>query len=49
MNRVNTVNKKSRGPSGAQILGSSPLGLTDNVLHALRTLRPCDCARIEEI
>ena len=34
--------KKSRGPSGARLLGSSPLGLLDFVLHALRALRPCD-------
>ena len=31
--------QKSRGPSGARLLGSCPLGLLDNVLQALR---PCD-------
>ena len=33
---------KSRSPYGAPLLGSDPSGLLDNVLHALRALRPCD-------
>ena len=28
--------------SVAQLLGCGPSGLLDNVLHALRALRPCD-------
>ena len=38
----NMKNQKFRCPSGARLLGSGPLGLLDNVLHALRALRPCD-------
>ena len=34
--------QKSRGPSEAGLLGSSPSGLLDFVLYALQSLRPCD-------
>ena len=39
---ISSTLEKSRGPSGARLLGSGPSGLLDNVLHALRPLRPCD-------